>query len=60
MVYLRIILLLYVFPLMLISAFTFIFGKTEWIKYVWLYGTLAVILMIIVVKILFSLVGLVE
>ena len=60
MVYLRIILLLYVFPLMLISAFSCIFGKTEWIKYVWLYGTLVVILMIILVKVLFSLVGLVE
>ena len=60
MVYLRIILLLYVFPLMLISAFTFIFGKAEWVKWVWIYGTLVVILMIILVKILFSLIGLVE
>ena len=60
MLYLRIILLLYVFPLMLISAFTFIFGKSKWIKWVWIYGTLVILVMIILVKLLFSLIGLVE
>lgn len=60
MIFFRIFLILYVVPLMLISALTFIFGKVNWIKYVWIYGTLAILALIIVLKLVFSLISLVE
>ena len=60
MIFVRIFLLLYVVPLMLISALTFIFGKVKWIKYVWIYGTLAVLTVIVAIKILFSILSLIE
>ena len=60
MIFVRIFLLLYVVPLMLISALTFIFGKVQWVKYVWIYGTLAVLTVIVAIKILFSIISLVE
>ena len=60
MIFARIFLLLYVVPLMLISALTFIFGKVNWIKYVWIYGTLFVLALIIVIKLAFSILSLVE
>ena len=60
MIFFRIFLILYVVPLMLISALTFIFGKVNWIKYIWIYGTLAILALIIVLKLLFSLISLVE
>jgi hypothetical protein len=45
---------------MLISALTFIFGKVNWVKYIWIYGTLAILALIIVLKLVFSLISLVE
>ena len=60
MLYFRIILILYILPLMILSALALIFKKVNWIKYVWLYGTLAILLTIIGVKFLFSIVGLIE
>lgn len=60
MLYFRIILILYILPLMILSALALIFKKVDWIKYVWIYGTLAILLIIIGVKILFSVVGLIE
>lgn len=60
MLYFRIILILYVLPLMILSALALIFKKVDWIKYVWIYGTLAILLIIVGVKVLFSIVGLIE
>ena len=60
MIFFRIFLILYVVPLMLISALTFIFGKVNWVKYIWIYGTLAILALIIVLKLVFSLISLVE
>lgn len=60
MLYFRIILILYILPLMILSALALIFKKVDWIKYVWIYGTLAILLIIVGVKILFSVVGLIE
>jgi hypothetical protein len=60
MLYFRIILILYVLPLMILSALALVFKKVDWVKYVWIYGTLAILLLIVAVKILFSVVGLIE
>ena len=60
MLYFRIILILYVLPLMILSALALIFKKVDCIKYVWIYGTLAILLIIVGVKVLFSIVGLIE
>ena len=60
MVFFRVFLILYILPLMLISAITLIFGKVNWVKYIWIYGTLAILLAIICIKIIFSLISLAE
>ena len=60
MIYFRIILILYVLPLMILSALALVFKKVDLVKYVWIYGTLAILLLIVAVKILFSVVGLIE
>ena len=60
MLYFRIILILYILPLMCLSALALIFKKVNWVKYVWLYGTVAILLVIVGVKLLFSIVGLIE
>lgn len=60
MIYFRIILILYILPLMALSALALMFKKTDWIKYAWIYGTLFVLIIIIFAKILFSVVGLFE
>lgn len=60
MLYFRIILILYVLPLMILSALALVFKKVDWVKYVWIYGTLAILLVIVGVKIIFSVVGLIE
>ena len=60
MIFIRIFLLLYVVPLMIISALTCIFGKVEWVKHVWIYGTLTILVLIVIVKIIFSLISFIE
>ena len=60
MLFIRIVLLLYVIPLMLMTALTCIFGKIEWIKYVWIYGTLAILTIIIAVKMIFCIISFIE
>ena len=45
---------------MILSALALIFKKVDWVKYVWIYGTLAILLLIVAVKLLFSVVGLIE
>ena len=60
MIFARIFLLLYVVPLMLISALTFIFGKVKWVKSIWIYGTLFILVLIITIKLAFSIISLVE
>lgn len=60
MIFIRVFLILYVIPLMLISALSCIFGKVDIIKYVWIYGTLAILALIVALKIIFSIISLVE
>jgi len=60
MVYFRVILILYIIPLMTLSALVLIFKKVDWVKYVWIYGTLMILFIIIFVKFLFSVIGLFE
>lgn len=57
---LRIILILYIFPLMFLSAISMLFKKVNWVKYIWLYGTFGILLLIIFVKFLFSIAGIFE
>lgn len=56
----RIILLLYILPLILISAFSLVFGKSEWLKKIWVYGTFIILGLVIVAKMLFSLMSFME
>jgi len=60
MIFIRILLILYVVPLMLITAFAYIFGKTEIVQKIWIYGTLIILALIVFLKIVFSLISLVE
>lgn len=60
MIFIRILLILYVVPLMLITAFAYIFGKTEIVQKIWIYGTLIILALIVFLKIIFSLISLVE
>ena len=60
MLYFRIILILYILPLMALSAIALVFKKATWVKYVWLYGTIAILLVIVCIKFLFSVIGLIE
>lgn len=60
MIFIRILLILYVVPLMLITAFAYIFGKTEIVQKIWVYGTLIILALIVFLKIIFSLISLVE
>lgn len=57
---LRVFLILYVLPLMAISSIALIFKKAEWVKWIWVYGTFAILLAIVFVKLIFSIIGLVE
>ena len=60
MLYFRIILILYILPLMFLTTLALLFKKPEWVRYVWLYGTFAILLIVILIKILFSVVGIIE
>ncbi len=59
MLYFRIFLILYVLPLMFLTMIALLFDKSEWVKYVWIYGTFAILVIIIAVKILFAILGLI-
>lgn len=59
MLYFRIFLILYVLPLMFLTMIVLLFDKAQWVKYVWVYGTFAILLIIIAVKILFAVLGLI-
>ena len=60
MLYFRIFLILYILPLMFLTMLALLFDKLEWIRYVWLYGTFAILLVIILVKILFCILSLTQ
>lgn len=60
MIFIRILLILYIIPLMLITAFAYIFGKTEIVQKIWIYGTLIILALIVFLKIIFSLISLIE
>lgn len=60
MIFIRILLILYVVPLMLLTAFAYIFGKAEIAQKIWVYGTLIILALIVILKIIFSLISLVE
>lgn len=56
----RIIMFLYILPLMAVSAIFLIFQKSNFIKYLWLYSTLAILFLIIFAKAIFAIIGLIE
>ncbi len=45
---------------MFLTMIALLFDKSQWVKYVWLYGTFAILVIIIAVKILFAVLGLIE
>ena len=58
--FVRIFLILYVIPLMALSAISMIFGKTKYLKQLWIGFTLIILSLIVLAKMLFSILGLIE
>lgn len=60
MVYLRIFMLFYIIPLLIIEAIFFLYGKKEFLWNVWIAFTVAIVTLLLLAKLLFAFIGLIE
>ena len=57
---LRLFLFLYIIPMLIITGWSLISGKHEFFKKAWIYSVLLILIIIVLFKIIFSILGIIE